>query len=95
MRVMLWSHLYHKPRLRFPFKLAGIQQKSLQKQFYDAVIILSCSYSLCDYDHHWLQAAEKGFVQHHLLEPLLEERQDFDYFFSFYCTEKHALLQKV
>lgn len=68
-------------------------KKSLQKQFYDAVIILSCSYSLCDYDHHWLQAAEKGFVQHHLLEPLLEARQDFDYlFFLFYCTEKHALL---
>lgn len=90
MRVMLWLHFYHKPRLWFPFKLVRIQQKSLQKQFYDAVIILSCSYSLCDYDDHWLQAAEKRFVQHHLLKPLLEERKT--YLFLSYCTEKQVLL---
>lgn len=93
-RVMLWLHFYHKPRLWFPFKLVGIQQKSLQKQFYDAVIILSCSYSLCDYDHHRLQAAEKGFVQHHLLELLLEERQDFDYLFHFIVLKSMFFYQK-
>lgn len=58
------------------------------------MIILSCSYSLCDYDDHWLQAVEKRFVQHHLLEPLLEERKTLITFFNLIVLKSKFFYEK-